>query len=206
MLNLRIFLGACFFLGNLLAGDLDVKNHPCAYLIEAVHNNDLAEVTRLLLENRTNGDEKKTELANCRYHGLSPLHVWAQIDGLSKIFSKLLYSGLAYLDIKSSDGLTPFLIASAYKNDRAIIALMAARTRENSINVNAQDKRGFSALHLAIIGGADEEFTQKLITLGVDASLLDKNQRTASMLASMKGMKQMSYLVSPDDAWSSVSF
>jgi ankyrin repeat protein len=205
MFYLQILLCSLILSCGAIARSHNTKTNSCRELHEAVRKHDIPKVIELI---RTQKDLKladELKLANCpNEKGQKPLHVWAEIGGSKKMLLKLLHKGSAILDSRCRDGFTPFLVAVAYEREEAILALMALRTKENPVNVNAQSNHGFSALHLAVIAGSNEYWMKWLESLGVNPALFDKIQRTASKLAKDKGMLELSDYLSPVERWSTI--
>ena len=121
--------------------------------------------------------------------GFSLLHKAAE-GGSTSIIEKLLSLGLC-VDLKSSDGITPLMVA-AYSDKPAAYQLLM----QNKANPSLKDNKGCSLLHSAVQG--DNTFIiENLLSLGLDINSRNKNGSSPLMISTkQKKLKAKKYLIS----------
>jgi cytohesin len=100
--------------------------------------------------------------------GETPLHVAARLNPSAAVIEHLVKDLGANLEARDGDGWTPFLGAARaglVENVTALAALGAS--------LNARDKLGQNAMHLAARYNEDEETAWELLDLGVEPAVQD---------------------------------
>ena len=100
-------------------------------------------------------------------------------DGDTHRVASLIKAGTD-VGCKDGDGMTALMLACANKNEAAAALLMEATQKAGALDVQGGDKQS-SALHYASVNGW-ESAVAKLLSLGADAALRDKDGKTALIL------------------------
>jgi hypothetical protein len=146
---------------------MTVSSNP---LVRAVMNDDLEEVkVRVLMRARINVRDKA-------YDGMSPLHAAVQ-NGNVDIARYLLENG-AKVNIRDFEKRTPIMML----DDDASVE-MAQLLISYGAKLKLVDKERNNALHHIAENGVESEVFRYLISAGIDVNAVNKEGKTALMLA-----------------------
>lgn len=148
--NKTIFLPKNF---EELEEEADLKLNQCLKLFDAIKSMDLEKVRDLIT--------KEILSPNCQdTTGNNPLHIWAQnSESMSAdfpIFQVLLpytinQSRQANKGKQNFAGYTPLMLAIAHENFMKAQILLNLEHGENTVNIDATNNAGMTALHLACL-------------------------------------------------------
>ena len=115
----------------------------------------------------------------------------AAYDGSSRIVSLLIDRG-ANVNIPSNDGWTPLMWAalvasSSYKRHAGHHEVVKILLKCKDLNINAQNRYGWTALYVAAMKGESHEIVELLLAAGADATITDRQGRSPLDRAKLKG-------------------
>lgn len=173
-----------FFAAQSLIAMTDTA-YTCEDLHEAVRDNDFAAVKEIVCFVDT----------ACIYKGRSVFHVWAKVDGSYDVFFEIA-SHLNLLDTPDNDGNTPFLLAARKSNYEVMLWLFQyGHLKKHPIDVNARNRKGYTALHYASING-DDATQNVLLRLSANLDLKTNKGNTALHISAVNGdLKRVKNLV-----------
>lgn len=157
----------------LFAGDRD-----CRSLHDAVRNNNILELTRIL---GLIDPDCQDEL------GQTALHVYAKQPAKDQwMFVIMYYHGLISLNKTSHDGTTPLMTAILHENKQAIELFLVFNRPENPVGINEQNSLGYTALHMAALKN-NAQLINSLLLSGARPDIKEGLGLTASELAKSSG-------------------
>ena len=144
-------------------------------LMEAARWNPLEEVVSILLDSDA-GINSSDDMGNTAL-------MYATMNSNDSVFSLLIQRG-AKVNIANSDGRTPLMFAAIQDRPRAV-ALLKTLLEVESLDVNAKDSEGRTALILNVMRAVDPYVCKRLASFdGADLDSVDNHGMNAMLYAS----------------------